>query len=85
MFQLQVIAYGMRVVSRPPDRDEGVLHINLYLPGSSRREAGAAAEVRTKGGWSGTQQAFRLPRELADKPNLWGLSWHGLFYYFVKA
>ena len=73
MFQLQMLGYGMRAVSRPPDRDEGVIHINSYLPRSSRREAESAAEVREKGGWSGTQQAFRLPRELADKENLWSV------------
>ena len=65
--QLQMIACGMRVLSYPPDRDEGVQYIDSYLPQSSRREAGVAAEVK---GWSGTRQAFRLPRELVGKENL---------------
>ena len=65
--QLQTIACGMRVLSNPPDRDEGVQYIDSYLPQSSRREAGVAAEVR---GWNGTRQAFRLPREIVGKENL---------------
>ncbi|KAH9970663.1 hypothetical protein BJV74DRAFT_256779 [Russula compacta] len=73
MHQSRMIAYGMRAVSHPPDWDEGVLHVDSYLPRPrpSRREAGAAAaaEVRAEGRWSGTRQGFRLPREVAGKEN----------------
>ena len=80
-FQLRMIVYGMRALSHPPDWDEGVLHVDSYLPRPprpSRREAGAAAtaaaaEVRAEGGWNGTRQAFRLPREAAEKENLWSV------------
>ncbi|KAH9979192.1 hypothetical protein BJV74DRAFT_888115 [Russula compacta] len=73
MFESRMIVYGMRAVSHPPDWDEGVLHVDSYLPRPrpSRREAGAAAgaEVRAEGGWSGTRQALRLPREVEDNEN----------------
>lgn len=78
--QARMIVYGMRVVSYPPDWDEGVLHIDSYLPRARRREgsreAGAdtgaeAAEAQPTAGARGygTRQSIRLPREVEDKPD----------------
>jgi hypothetical protein len=78
--QARMIVYGMRVVSYPPDWDEGVLHVDSYLPRARRREdsreigadtgaeaaeAEPAAGARARG--YGTRQAITLPREVEDK------------------
>jgi hypothetical protein len=78
--QPRMIVYGMRAVSYPPDWDEGVLHVDSYLPRARRlegnREAGAdtraeAPEAEPPAGARGygTRQGIRLPREVEDKPD----------------
>ena len=78
--QARMIVYGMRVVSYPPDWDEGVLHVDSYLPRTRRREGNRevgvdtraeAAEAEPAAGARGygTRQAIKLPREVADKPD----------------
>jgi hypothetical protein len=75
--QAPMIVYGMRAVSHPPDWDEGVLHVDSYLPRARRREgreaeadmrAGAAEAEPAGARGYGTRQAIRLPREVQDKP-----------------
>jgi hypothetical protein len=70
--QARMITYGMRVVSHPPDWEEGVLHVDSYLPRKMSREDGAAEEVgggkRADG--SGTRQAIRLPGDVESKAGL---------------
>jgi hypothetical protein len=64
--QARMIVYGMRVLSYPPDLNEGVLHVDSYLP-RARRQTGAdtRAEAEPAAGARryGTRQAIRLPRE----------------------
>jgi hypothetical protein len=80
--QARMIVYGMRAVSYPPDWDEGVLHVDSYLPRARRREgreAGAdtraeAGEAEPAAGVAGargyrTRQSIRLPQEVEDKPD----------------
>jgi len=85
VIQARMVVYGMRALSYPPDWDEGVLHVNSYLPRARRREgreAGGdtraeAAEAEPAAGVAGiagargygTRQAIRLPREVEDKPD----------------
>ena len=72
----RMVVHGMRVVSHPPDWDEGVMHVDSYLPRARRegsRDAGAdtraeAAEAEPAAGVAGarrygTRQAIRLPQE----------------------
>jgi len=72
--QARMIVYGMRALSYPPDWNEGVLHVDSYLPRARRREgsreAGAdtraeptEAEPAARARRYGTRQAIRLPRE----------------------
>jgi len=61
-FQSRMVAYGMRVVSHPPDWEEGALHVDSYLPRERRREMGAGA--------GGTRQAIRLPGDEESKAGL---------------
>ncbi|KAI0253742.1 hypothetical protein BJV78DRAFT_1280787 [Lactifluus subvellereus] len=56
--QAQMVAYGMRAVSHPPNWDEGTLYVDSYFP-QKRREAGT--------GGGETRQAVRLPNELPGK------------------
>lgn len=72
-----MIVYGMRAVSYPPDWDEGMLHVDSYLPRAKRREGSgeAGADTREEAasaepaagvagtGWRGMRQAIRLPVE----------------------
>jgi hypothetical protein len=81
--QARMIVYGMRAVSYPPDWDEGVLHVNSYLPRAKRREGSreAGADTRAEDAEAeptagaagarghGTRQSIRLPREVEDKPD----------------
>jgi hypothetical protein len=78
--QARMIIYGMRAVSYPPDWDEGVLHVDSYLPRARGREGSREAEADTRAeaeppagaAWAkryGTRQAIRLPREMKDKPD----------------
>lgn len=73
----RMINYGMRVVSHPPDWEEGALHLDSYPPRSrTRREAGESANgeaVRAKaggGGMCGTRQAIGLPGDAEAKAGL---------------
>ena len=76
--QARMVAYGMRVVSHPPDWEEGVLHVDSYLPRARRREgvnADADADVveeNTRGGMGkdGMRQAIRLPGDAESKAGL---------------
>jgi hypothetical protein len=79
--QANMVVYGMRAVSHPPDWDEGVLHVDSYLP-RARREGSGEARADTRAetadaepavcaagvlrGW--TRRAIRLPREV-EKPD----------------
>lgn len=63
-FQARMVAYGMRVVSHPPDWEEGALHVDSYLPQERRRDRGAGA------GAGGTRQAIRLPGDEESKAGL---------------
>ncbi|KAI0270920.1 hypothetical protein BGY98DRAFT_1008884 [Russula aff. rugulosa BPL654] len=74
--QARMIVYGMRSVSFPPDCDEGVLHVDSYLPRARSREAGPdtraeGSEAEQPGAagasWYGTRQAISLPVD--DKPD----------------
>jgi hypothetical protein len=73
----RMINYGMRVVSHPPDWEEGALHLDSYPPRSrTRREAGESANggaVGAKaggGGMCGTRQAIGLPGDAEAKAGL---------------
>lgn len=88
--QSRMIVYGMCAVSCPPDLDEGVLHVDSYLP-RARREGGkkagadtrAEAEQAAGASWRGTRQAIKLPME--DKPDfLAALCEDALLCYKVK-
>lgn len=66
--QARMIVYGMRAVLYPPDRDEGMLHVDSYL---RRREGGKEAGTATSeeaepapASLYGTRQAIRLPVEI---------------------
>ena len=70
--QAHMIVYGMRAVSFPPDWDEGVLHVDSYLPRARRREGSREAGSDTKAeatedelsagaSLCGTRQAINLP------------------------
>jgi hypothetical protein len=60
--QARMVAYGMRVVSHPPDWEEGALHVDSYFPRERRRERDAGA--------GGTRQAIRLPGDEESKAGL---------------
>jgi len=72
----RMINYGMRVVSHPPDWDEGVLHIDSYPPRSRTREVGASANAEVVGaragggGMCGIRQAIGLPGDAEAKAGL---------------
>lgn len=68
--QARMIAYGMRVVSHPPDWEEGVLHVDSYLPLAKRREGGTGVGAITTNSESGTHQAIRLPGDAEGKTGL---------------
>ncbi len=76
--QARMVAYGMRVVSHPPDWEEGVLHVDSYLPRARRREGvhgDADADVveenaRGGRGKDGMRQAIRLPGDAESKAGL---------------
>jgi len=74
-FRAQMVAYGMRAVSNPPDWDEGVVYVDSYLPRERRREAGtgAKAEAEMSGGAVGSRQAVRLPRDIESKADLFSV------------
>ena len=75
--QARMIVYGMRSVSYPPDCDEGVLHVDSYLPRARSREAGPDTRVEGSeaeqpaaaagASWYRTRQAISLPVD--DKPD----------------
>ena len=78
--QARMTVYGMRAVSYPPDWDEGVLHVDSYLPRARRQESSGEAGADTRAEVAeaeppagtrgyGTRQAIRLPREVEDKPD----------------
>ena len=79
--QARMIAYGMRVVSHPPDWDEGVLHVDSYPPPPPRRRASAES------GGRGTRQGIPLPDdESQEKTNFLSvLCEDGLLCYKVNA
>ena len=56
--EAQMVAYGMRAVSHPPDWDNGTLYVDSYLP---RRRRGAGT------GGGEMRQVVRLPNELPGK------------------
>jgi hypothetical protein len=56
----QMIVYGMRVMSYPPDWDEGLLCVDSYFPRGKEW-------VGTVAGAGETRQAVRLPNELPGK------------------
>jgi hypothetical protein len=56
--EAQMVAYGMRAVSHPPDWDKGMLYVDSYLP---RRRRGAGT------GGGEMRQVVRLPNELPGK------------------
>lgn len=76
--QARMVAYGMRVVSHPPDWEEGVVHVDSYLPRGRRREGGNAdadadvVEENARGGRGkdGMRQAIRLPGDAESKAGL---------------
>ena len=71
-----IINYGMRVVSHPPDWEEGVLHVDSYPPRSRTREEGESANAEvvgaraSGGGMCGTRQAIGLPGDAEAKAGL---------------
>jgi hypothetical protein len=65
-FQARMVTYGMRVVSHPPDWEEGALYVDSYLPRERRREMGAVAVA----GACGMRQAIRLPGDEESKAGL---------------
>jgi hypothetical protein len=56
--EAQMVAYGMRAVSHPPDWDKGTLHVDSYFPRRGRGAGTGGGEMR---------QAVRLPNELPGK------------------
>ena len=73
----RMINYGMRVVSHPPDWEEGALHVDSYPPRSrTRREAEESANGEAvgakagRGGMCGTRQAIGLPGDAEAKSGL---------------
>ncbi|KAI0294189.1 hypothetical protein BC826DRAFT_353329 [Russula brevipes] len=53
--------YGMRAVCDPPNWDEGVLHVDSYLPRKRSREAGEGKKAMVAESGGGTRQGLRLP------------------------
>lgn len=73
----RMVNYGMRVVSHPPDWEEGVLHVDSYPPRSRKtREAGESATAEVVGardgggGMCGMRQAIGLPGDAEAKAGL---------------
>jgi len=74
----RMVNYGMRVVSHPPDWEEGVLHVDSYPPRSRTREAGESANapevvvgaMAGDGGMCGMRQAIGLPGDAEAKAGL---------------
>ena len=88
----RMINYGMRVVSHPPNWEEGVLHIDSYRPRSRTREAGESANAEVVGaragggGMCGTRQAIGLPGDAEAKAGLLSvLCEDGLLCYKVRT
>lgn len=65
--QVQMVAYGMRAVAHPPDRDEGVLHVDSYLPRARRRGTAGGVAQAAGGEKGGMRQAIGLPGEAEGK------------------
>jgi hypothetical protein len=79
--QARMITYGMRVVSHPPDWDEGVLYVDSYPPrrASAVREGSGTTRV-------GTRQGIPLPDESPEKTNFLSvLCEDGLLCYEVMS
>ncbi|KAF8502694.1 hypothetical protein F5888DRAFT_1631797 [Russula emetica] len=60
--QARMIVYGMRALSYPPDWNEGVLHIDSYLPRARRREGSREAGADTRAEPTEAEPAARARR-----------------------